>query len=273
MRTRGVEELPNWVPDPVEVTVPNAARIYDYLLGGYHNFAVDREFVERMETIAPGAIAHGHASRAFVGRSVRWLVDNGIRQFLDLGSGIPTLGNVHEVAQSVVPEARVLYVDIDPVAVAHSQAILAGNPLTGVVQADLRRPGDVLYHPEVLRLLDFSQPVAVLLNAVLHFVPESADPAGILAQFREALITGSYVALTHGIEMKDWEREAQEVKDLYKNTPTTTHSRTRQEILDLLTGWELVPPGLVLVNEWHPDPEMADDRSVNGLLAAVARKG
>jgi hypothetical protein len=267
-----VDELPDWAPDTVEVTVPNAARIYDYLLGGYHNFAVDREFVERMETIAPGAIAHGHANRAFVGRSVRWLVDNGIRQFLDLGSGIPTLGNVHEVAQSIAPEARVLYVDIDPVAVAHSRAILAGNPLAGVVEADLQRPADVLYHPEVLRLLDFSRPVAVLLNAVLHFVPDSADPVGVLAQFRVALVTGSYVALTHGIEVDDWQQEAEEVQELYKDTPTSTHSRTREEVLDLLAGWDLVDPGLVLVNEWHPDPEMADDKSVNGLLAAVARK-
>src|ERR1700742_538713 len=181
-------ELPGWVPEGVDVDVPNAARIYDALLGGHHNFVVDREAAAHLERAAPGSTAIARSNRAFVGRSVRWLGDNGIRQFLDLGSGIPTLGNVHEVAQSAGPESRVLYVDIDPVAVAHSHAILAGNPLAGVIEADLQRPGDVLYHPEVLRLLDFSQPVAVLLNAVLHFVPDAADPAGVIAQFREALV-------------------------------------------------------------------------------------
>jgi hypothetical protein len=125
-------ELPGWVPDGVEVTVPNAARMYDYALGGYHNFAVDREFVERAEKLMPGAIASAHANRAFVRRAVRWLVGSGLRQFLDIGSGIP-LGNVHEVAQRMAPESRVIYVDIDPVAVAHSGAILADNPGTRVV--------------------------------------------------------------------------------------------------------------------------------------------
>lgn len=266
-----MDELPDWVTAPVEVTVPNAARIYDYLLGGYHNFAVDRQFVDRMESIVPGAIAHGHANRAFVGRSVRWLVAQGVRQFLDIGSGIPTLGNVHEVAQAAAPDARVMYVDIDPVAVAHSRAILGGNPLTGVVRGDVRRPGDILYHPGVLRLLDFTRPVAVLFNAVLHFVPDSADPAGILAQFRAAIAPGSYVALTHGIEIKGWEDEADEVRALYRNTPTTAYSRDREQVRAMLSGLELVEPGLVPVNEWRPDPELAEDGSALGLLAAVGR--
>jgi S-adenosyl methyltransferase len=266
-----VDELPDWVTEPVEVTVPNAARIYDYLLGGYHNFAVDRQFVDRMESLVPGAIAHGHANRAFVGRSVRWLVARGVRQFLDIGSGIPTLGNVHEVAQAAAPDARVSYVDVDPVAVAHSRAILAGNPLTSVVRADLRRPVDILYHPEVLRLLDFTRPVAVLFNAVLHFVPDSAEPATILAQFREAIAPGSYIVLTHGIGIAGWEAEA-EVRDLYRNTPTTAYSRTRDQVRALLCGLELVEPGLVPVSEWRPDPDTAEEDPALGLLAAVGRK-
>jgi SAM-dependent methyltransferase len=267
-----VEELPDWVPEGVEVTVPNAARIYDYLLGGYHNFAVDREFVDKMETIAPGAIAHGHANRAFVGRSVRWLAAAGVRQFLDVGSGIPTLGNVHEVAQSAAPDARVMYVDIDPVAVAHSRAILAGNPLAGVIEADLTKPGEVLFHPEVTRLLDFSKPVAVLLNAVLHFVPDSADPPTIVAQIRDTLGRGSYLAVTHGVEIDKWRREAEDVKELYENTPTSTHARTREQIQALFDGFEMVEPGLVLVNDWHPDPDTADGPVVEGLVAGVGRK-
>jgi hypothetical protein len=265
-------ELPDWVPEGVEVTVPNAARMYDYALGGYHNFAIDREFVDRAEQMLPGAIAVGHANRAFVGRSVRWLVAAGVRQFLDIGSGIPTLGNVHEVAQAAAPDAKVMYVDIDPVAVAHSQAILAGNPLAEVIQADLRAPGDILYHPEVTRLLDFSQPVAVLLNAVLHFVPNSDDPARSLAQIRESLVQGSYIAMTHGTYVEEVEDRAAEIRKLYKQTPTSVHLRSRAEVLDMVTGLDLVEPGIVPVTDWHPDPEARDDPAQPAILAVVGRK-
>jgi hypothetical protein len=267
-----VVELPDWVPDGVEVTVPNAARMYDYALGGFHNFAVDREFVERAEKSMPGAIAVGHANRAFVGRSVRWLVAAGVRQFLDIGSGIPTLGNVHEVAQLAAPESKVVYVDIDPVAVAHSQAILAGNPLATVIQADLRQPADILYHPDVMRLLDFSQPVAVLLNAVLHFVPDSDDPPAILAQIREALVAGSYIAMTHGTEVRERADEQEQVRQLYQSTPTSVTFRDADQVREFFTGMELVEPGVVLVNEWHPDPEEHDDPPQPGVLAVIGRK-
>jgi SAM-dependent methyltransferase len=267
-----VEQLPDWVPDGIEVTVPNDARAYDYLLGGYHNFAVDRAFVDRMETIAPGAIAHGHANRAFVGRSVRWLVDAGIRQFLDIGSGIPTLGNVHEVAQAAAPGSTVVYVDIDPVAVAHSRAILAGNPRAAAIQADVQDPRQILRHPEVGQLLDFSRPVAVLLNAVLHFVPESADLTAIFAQFGEALASGSYLSVTHGVQVKEWLEDAADVQRLYRRSPSVPHSRTREQILDLFTGLDVVDPGLVPANDWHPDPEASGDSPLEGLLAIVGRK-
>jgi hypothetical protein len=265
-------ELPDWVPDGVEVTVPNAARMYDYALGGYHNFAVDREFVERAEKLMPGAIAVGHANRAFVGRSVRWLVDSGVRQFLDIGSGIPTLGNVHEVAQSAAPESRVMYVDIDPVAVAHSEAILAGNDLAGVIQADLRHPGDILYHPDVLALLDFSQPVAVLLNAVLHFVPDSDDPPAIMAQIRDALVKDSFVTMTHGTKFEARADEQDDLAQLYRSTPTSVHYRTQPVVTDLFAGFDLVEPGVVTVTEWRPDPDEQEDPAQPGVLAAVGRK-
>jgi hypothetical protein len=265
-------ELPDWVPEGVEVTVPNAARMYDYALGGYHNFAIDREFVDRAEKMLPGAIAVGHANRAFVGRSVRWLVAAGVRQFLDIGSGIPTLGNVHEVAQAAAPDAKVMYVDIDPVAVAHSQAILAGNPLAEVIQADLRAPGDILYHPEVTRLLDFSRPVAVLLNAVLHFVPETDDPQGILAQIREALVQDSYIAMTHATNVENMEDETEEIRAIYQRTPTAVHMRSRAQVLDMLAGMDLIEPGVVTVTDWHPDPEARDDPAQPAILAVVGRK-
>jgi hypothetical protein len=203
---------------------------------------------------------------------VRWLVAAGIRQFLDIGSGIPTLGNVHEVAQLAAPESRVMYVDIDPVAVAHSQVILSDNPLAGVIQADLRRPADILYHPEVMRLLDFSQPVAVLLNAVLHFVPDSDDPPAILAQIKEAIVAGSYIAMTHGIEVRARADEQAEILHLYRSTPTSMTFRDEAQIAKLYSGMDLVDPGIVIVTDWHPDPEESDDPTQPGVLAVIGRK-
>jgi S-adenosyl methyltransferase len=268
-----VAERPDWVPDGVEITVPNAARMYDYALGGYHNFAVDRELVAQMEKVAPGGAAIGMANRAYVGRSVRWLVAAGIRQFLDIGSGIPTLGNVHEVAQAATPDARVMYVDIDPIAVAHSRAILAGNPLAGVIEADVREPERILYHEAVTGLLDFGEPVAVLLNAVLHFVSDADDPAGVVARIREPLVSGSYLSITHGSAVK--EHPADNVEQTYRRTPTSLHLRDADEVAALLSGMELIEPGVVPVTEWHPDPEdhdEPDDRPLPAVLGVLARQ-
>jgi hypothetical protein len=264
-------ELPGWVPEGVEVTVPNAARMYDYALGGYHNFAVDREFVKRAEELSPGAISSTHANRAFVRRAVRWLVDAGLRQFLDIGSGIPTLGNVHEVAQRMAPESRVIYVDIDPIAVAHSSTILADNPGARVVWGDLRRPAEILYHSDVLGFLDFSQPVAVLLNCVLHFVSDEDDPAGILAQVRDVLVAGSHLTVTHGAPVPQLASEQERVRRLYQSTPTSVQLRPRERVEEMLAGWKLVEPGVVPVTDWRPD---SDDDGVPpqpAILAAVAR--
>lgn len=262
--------LPEWVPDGVEITVPNAARAYDYALGGYHNFAVDREFVERAEKVMPGIIMGGHANRAFVGRSVRWLVSQGIRQFLDIGSGIPTLGNVHEVAQAAAAESKIVYVDIDPVAVAHSNAILANNPLTVTIQADLKHPSDILYHEDVVRLLDFSQPVAVLLNAVMHFISASDDPAAIMAEIRDALVKGSYLTMTHATDVGDRTDEFEGVRQLYSDTPTPATHRTAADLRELLAGFEIVDPGVVAVTDWHQDTP--DATPWPHVIAVVARK-
>jgi hypothetical protein len=166
-----------------------------------------------------------------------------------------------------------MYVDLDPVAVAHSRAILADNPLAGAIEGDLRRPADILYHPDVLELFDFSQPVAVLLIAVLHFVPDSDDPAGIVASLREALGSGSYLALSHGTHAPTNGEQAQEdVRKLYQRTPTPVHLRTREQVADLLAGMEIVPPGIISVTDWHPDPEEADDPPQPTLLGAVGRQ-
>src|ERR1700759_21135 len=165
----------DWVPEGVDVSVPDASRVYDYALGGVHNFEVDRQFWDRAEAAFPGAARVARANRPFLGRAVRRLSELGIRQFLDIGSGIPTLGNVHEVAQEANPDARVVYVDIDPIAVEQSRSLLAGNPYARVIEGDLRDPEAILTHPEVLDLLDFTRPVAVLTVAVLHFVADADD--------------------------------------------------------------------------------------------------
>jgi SAM-dependent methyltransferase len=266
-------ERPGWVPEGVDVTVPNAARVYDFALGGHHNFGVDREFFAQAQAMMPGARLVAQANRAFLGRAVRRLADIGIRQFLDIGSGIPTLGNVHEVAQEVDPAARVVYVDIDPVAVEQSKAMLAGNPNAGVIQGDLRRPEEILYHPTALELLDFSQPVAVLLIAVLHFIPDSDDPAGIITRLSDALVSGSYVAVSHGApDQSPRGREAQEAaRKLYERTPTPVQLRTAEQVAELLSGLELVEPGVVPATSWYPDPD-ADDPPQSVALAALARK-
>jgi hypothetical protein len=171
-------ERPDWAPEGVDLDRPSAARVYDYFLGGAHNFAVDRELAEQIARMTPNIGDTMRANRSFLRRAVRFLVGEGITQFLDIGSGISTVGNVHEVAQQADPRSVVVYVDVDPIAASHSSAILAGNPQTAVVQADARDTDRILFDPQVRRLLDFSKPVAVLLLGVLHFIPDSDDPAG-----------------------------------------------------------------------------------------------
>ncbi|GGK76168.1 SAM-dependent methyltransferase [Mangrovihabitans endophyticus] len=264
-----------WVPEGVDVTVPDASRVYDYALGGVHNFKVDREFWDRAERVMPSAGLIARANRAFLGRAVRWLVDAGITQFLDIGSGIPTLGNVHEVAQDADPAARVMYVDIDPIAVQQSRSLLSGNPGAAVIEGDLRRPAQILYHPEVLELLDFSEPVAVLTVAVLHFIPDSAGPASILSKIGDALVSGSYLVVSHvGPDSTPAGRQAQQqAVKLYENTPTPVILRDAEEVAALLgPAFELVDPGVVSATDWHPDPEEAEDPPQPAALVVLARK-
>jgi hypothetical protein len=265
-------DRPDWAPESVDVAVPNAARMYDYALGGWHNFAVDRELVKQAEAAVPGARGVAHANRAFLRRLVAWLVDAGVRQFLDIGSGIPTLGNVHEVAHRAAADARVMYVDVDDVAVAHSRAILAGTSHVSVIQADLRTPEDIVWHPEVTAMLDFSQPIAVLMLAVLHFVSDQHDPQAIVARLRQAVGPGSYIAVSHGSPPPHREDDAETVRQLYQRTPTSLHLRTGDQIGRLLHGLDLVEPGIVAVTDWHPDPELANVERRPEILAAVGRK-
>ncbi len=262
--------LPDWVPDGVDITTPNAARVYDYALGGSHNFEVDRRFADAAERAWPGILQLAHDNRAFLGRVVRHLAGSGVRQFLDIGSGIPTLGNVHEVAQYAAADARVVYVDIDPVAVAHSRRILAGNRYATAVRGDLRRPQAILGDPEVTAVLDLSKPVGVLLVAVLHFIDDADDPAGILRQFAAATAPGSHVAVSHAVPAVD--AMGQEiVRQLYQRTSTALHLRSRARVAELLSGWRLLPPGLVPISDWQPDPEDAGDPPQLSAVGGVAR--
>jgi SAM-dependent methyltransferase len=265
----------DWVPDGVDVTVPDASRVYDYALGGVHNFTVDREFWHRAETAVPGARAVARANRAFLGRAVRELAVGGVTQFLDIGSGIPTLGNVHEVAQEVDPSARVMYVDRDPIAVQQSKSLLVGNRLARVIEGDLRQPATILNDPEVLDLLDFSRPVAVMLVAVLHFIPDSDDPAGILSRIADVLVSGSYVVVSHfGPETTAEGRARQkQVQKLYESTPTPVVIRDRVELAALFDDrFAIVEPGLVAATDWRPEAGEDNDPPQPTALVAVARR-
>lgn len=237
----------------IDLDRPSAARVYDFYLGGFHNFAADREMGRQAVRAWPELPEIMQANRAFLRRAVDFLVGQGVRRFLDLGSGIPTVGNVHEVAQRAAPDTSVVYVDNDPVAVEHSRAILAGDPRTAVVRGDLREPDVVLAEDAVRRLLDTDEPVAVLMVAVLHFVPDEADPAGLTARFRDASPPGSYLTLSHATPGEQADRAA-EHRDLYRRTATPMTMRTRDQVVRLFDGYELVEPGVVYFPQWRPEP-------------------
>lgn len=244
---------PSWAPAGVPLDRPSVARMYDYFLGGYHNFAIDRAVAEQVVATYPDFPLIMRANRAFLRRAVLYLAAQGIDQFLDLGSGIPTVGNVHEVAQAVNPAARVVYVDIDPVAVAHSRAILAGNANASVIQADARQPEQIFGDPEVRRLLDLDRPVAVLVLAFLHFLQDDAEAEGLMRGLRDAVAPGSYLVVSHA-SYDDLPADVRErLEGLYTRTPTPVRSRTREQIAGFFAGFELVEPGLVYVPAWRPE--------------------
>jgi S-adenosyl methyltransferase len=248
-----VGTVPEWAPAGIDLNRPSAARVYDFYLGGFHNFAADREMGRQAVGMWPELPEIMQANRGFLRRAVEFLVDSGVRRFLDLGSGIPTVGNVHEVAQRGAPDAQVVYVDNDAVAVEHSRAILAGDDRTAVVQADLREPDSVRSDPAVRDLLDTDEPVALLMVAVLHFVPAEADPAGLVAKLRDAVPAGSFLALSHAVAGQQADRAA-EHRGLYQRTATPMTMRTQDEVAGFFDGYELVEPGLVYLPLWRPDP-------------------
>ncbi|MFF5071094.1 SAM-dependent methyltransferase [Micromonospora olivasterospora] len=268
-------QRPDWAPDSIDIERPSVARMYDYYLGGSHNFAADRAAARAMVDAVPEAPLMAQANRAFLRRAVHFLAEAGIRQFLDIGSGIPTIGNVHEIAQRIDPESRVVYVDVDPVAVAHSREILSGNDRATVVQEDLRHPDRILAHPEVTRLLDFSQPVAVMIVAVLHFVPDSDRPEELLRTLRTALAPGSHLVLSQASdEGRRHTGERADAEEVYRRTDNPLSIRSRAELASLFDGFELVDPGVVWVPQWRPEtPESAEDAERAVFMGGVGRLG
>ncbi|WP_149179675.1 SAM-dependent methyltransferase [Streptomyces sp. TRM49041] len=269
-------DRPAWAPPGIDLSVPSVSRIYDYYLGGSHNFEVDREAARKAMEFIPGLPKIMQANRAFMRRAVHHAVTEGVTQFLDIGSGIPTFGNVHEVAQQASPDARVVYVDHDPVAVAHSRSVLDGNDRADIVAADLRKPQDILRSPEVSRLLDLDRPVALLLVAVLHFLEDSDEPHRAVAELRDAMAPGSLLILTHASfeGMPVPQERAGGTVGVYRDIRNPLVMRSRDEVTRFFDGYEMVDPGLVSMPRWRPDtpPEQEDPYAFSGF-AGVGRKG
>jgi len=264
-----------WIPDGIPLDRPNVARVYDYLLGGYHNFEVDRIAAEKTAAIYPDVWLVSQANRAFLRRAVEFLVAQGVDQFLDIGSGIPTAGNIHQVAQAANPATHIVYVDIDPVAVAHSLAMLKDNPIATAIQGDIRQPDRILNHPEVERLLDFDRPVAILLLSLLHTIPDDEEAYGAVRTLRDALAPGSYIAISHSSDEGRPREVFQKLQELWEQYGKPTNLRPRVEVQRFFDGLELVEPGVVYVPLWRPegpDDVLLDYPECSNSFAGVGRK-
>jgi hypothetical protein len=268
-----------WAPRGIDTTKPNIARVYDYHLGGKDNFAVDREMAELALRQVPEANALGQANRGFLRRAVRYMVmQAGVRQFLDIGSGLPTQGNVHEVAQEAEPRARVVYVDNDPVVLVHARALLGSASGTEIITADLRSPEDIIDNPRVRKFIDFDQPVGLLLISILHHVNDDEDPLGITDRLRAPLAPGSHMAISHfcnpGSARPEDAALAVECEKLFTEKFGTGRWRTPEEIIAYFGDFELLEPGLVPMPHWRPD--VGYQRKLPGAFyrsqAGVARK-
>lgn len=262
-----------WAPRGVDVEQPNPARIYDYMLGGGHNFAADREAAEHIVTLIPRAREVVRCNRAFLRRAVLFLVSQGVRQFLDLGSGVPTVGNVHEIAQQADSRAKVVYVDKEPIAVTHSRLLLEDNDRATVLQADLREPETILTAPQTRQLLDFDQPIGLLTVSVLHFLPDEERPGDILAAYRDQLAPGSYLALSHVTADPNADEVAQAM-EVYRRSGNPVYPRDQTQVGALFAGFELVEPGVISAASWHPesDDDNGPDVEYAEVLVGVARK-
>ncbi|GAA3629786.1 SAM-dependent methyltransferase [Streptomyces chitinivorans] len=255
-----------FAPEQIDTSRPHPARMYDYYLGGSDNYEVDREAADRLMKMAPDVRVSARANRDFLGRAVRTVVEElGIRQIIDVGTGIPTSPNTHELARASAPDTRVVYVDNDPIVSVHADAKLTGAGNAEFVLADARRPEAVTGHPAVRELIDFGRPVALLLVAVLHFVKDEEDPAGLVAALGGALPPGSCLVLTHGTSDFHEKEKVEEGTGVYRNATAQVSLRSHAEILSFFDGWDLTDPGLVQLPLWRPDgpvPEPGELRRV-----------
>ncbi|GAB3685413.1 SAM-dependent methyltransferase [Actinocorallia lasiicapitis] len=264
-------ETEDWAAKGIDIRVPSIARAYDVVLRGKDNFAVDRAFVDEIVKVVPEIYDVATYNREILGRGVRYLVDQGIRQFLDLGSGLPTVENTHQVAQAAAPDSRVVYVDNDPIVLAHGKAFLAENERTAVVTADLRDPAAVLARPEIKALIDFDQPVAIMLVGILHHLHDDEDPQGIVDAYLAAVPSGSHVFITSFCNSSP---EAEAAEKQYLALLGTGRFRTPAEITAWFDGLELVEPGVVPNPLWRPDRPVDGELSVGQKLiyGGIARK-
>jgi hypothetical protein len=261
--------------DKIDTSQPHPARMYDYYLGGRDNYEVDREAAERLIAVVPSIVTGARANRAFLRRAVRTVVaEHGIRQIIDVGTGIPTSPNTHEIAHAIAPETRVVYVDNDPLVGAHADARLSDAGHTAFVLADARRPEEILQHPYVAGLIDFGQPVALLLVALLHFIADEDDPAGIISRLSESLPSGSFLVLTHGTSDRltaEAVHPLTEIIDAYRASTAALSLRSYADVLGFFDGFDLIEPGLVTAAEWRPDPD-GPEPAWMGMYSGVARK-
>ncbi|MFI6449699.1 SAM-dependent methyltransferase [Kitasatospora sp. NPDC050543] len=260
----------------LELHRAHSARMYDYYLGGTTNFAADREAAGQVMAVFPWAETAARANRSFMHRSTRLLAGLGLRQFLDIGTGIPTQPNLHEIAQQIEPRAHVVYTDNDPIVLAHAQALLRSTPQgrTSYVQADVTDPKSVLDAPQLRANLDLAEPIVLSLNALLHFVPDSRDALGVVEHFKTALAPGSMLVMTHGTPDFAPE-ETERITQVYAAAGTSVQMRDREQFARFFEGWELLDPGITATHRWRPegagpDPAVADAQV--SAYAAVARK-
>jgi hypothetical protein len=260
-------------PAGTDPRIPNMARMYDYALGGKDNFAADREAVQKLFSFSPENRDVPRANRRFLGRAVRFAADQGVRQFLDLGTGLPSQGHVHEVVGEIGPGAHVIYVDNDPVVVAHGRALLTGSDSVTVVEADVRDPESILGNPDVTRLIDFSQPLAVLFVAVLHGIPDEAGPAGIVRAVGERMSPGSYLILSHLTSEGHPPEIVAEKEAVFARSNAPVCYRSRDQILRMFDGFDLVEPGLTAVTQWRGEAlDEKLDAAGQWWLGGVGRK-
>jgi hypothetical protein len=264
----------------VDPDTPSPARLYDFYLGGTHNFPVDRAAGEKLRAAMPDLEDAAWANRGFLGRAAQWLAGTaGVRQFIDIGAGLPTQNNTHEAVHKVAPDARILYVDYDPEVEAYAKPLIRDLPTVDIITADLREPDVILNHPGARAMIDFAEPVGLLMTAVVHFVADENDPWSLMARYRDAVAPGSYLALSHVTADKQPARPVQAIYELYENATEKIHLRPKADVERLFAGWALMPPfkgaepEVTWIGLWGADdPEAADDDGSRWLYAGVGRK-